>query len=93
MARNVVHNDGFYEWLGQQPGVDKITREGAEVTLAEAKAGAPVRDGDYLDSLHIEKSTRPGRVTYLVVADAPHSLIVEARNGTLARAVKRAGLA
>lgn len=78
----------FFDWLGVQPGVDKLTEQGAELVAQKARATAPVDSGEYLESIGVEKSPRGGRVTYRVIADSDHGLAVEARTGNLARAAK-----
>lgn len=91
MSRNVVHNESFYKALGQHPDIAEIVEREAEAGIAEATRTAPKDSLEYVESLHVKKSTRPGRATYLMVADAPHALLVEAKYGTLARAAKTVG--
>lgn len=59
-----------------------------------ARSTAPVADGDYKDSIHIETDKRTGENDWAhayVVADAPHAGYVEARTGNLLRALNSAG--
>ena len=80
----------FFEWLGREPGVVELTREGAEKIAAIARASAPVASGEYRDSIGVMRSPRGGRVVWRVDADCDHALAVEARTGNLARATRAA---
>jgi hypothetical protein len=62
----------------------------AEQVLGAAQSIAPVESGAYRASLAILQDSTD-RVAVRVVADVPHSYIVEARHGTLARALGAAG--
>ena len=55
----------------------------AQAVLATAKANAPVVTGQYRDGLQLESDQDGARV----VATSGHSLLVEARHNTLARAL------
>lgn len=68
----------------------KACRPAAERALAAAQSGAKVDSGEYQDSLHIEED-HTDRLVFRMVADAPHSLAVEARDRTLGRALDAAG--
>lgn len=72
----------------RSPQVEAKCEEVAHRVLAQAQAIAPVKTGAYKRSLHIEKISHAHRDTFAVVADAPHSVYVEAAHGTLARAAK-----
>jgi len=61
----------------------------AEAVLASAQASAPVVTGNYRASLEIAQDTTD-RAVVRVVARAPHSHLVEANHGTLARALDAA---
>ena len=61
-----------------------------ERVLTTAKANAPVDTGEYRDGLRLEQDSTD-RVAVRVVADAPHSWIVEARTGNLSKALDAAG--
>jgi hypothetical protein len=59
-----------------------------------ARSTAPVADGDYKASIHVETDKRTSENDWAhayVVADAPHAGYVEARTGTLLRALNSAG--
>lgn len=58
---------------------------------ARARSTAPVDTGAYRDSIHVEDATLDGVPAVIVVADAPHSGIVEATTGNLSRALGTEG--
>ena len=62
----------------------------AERVAAAARSTAPVDTGAYRDSIHVETATTD-RAVARVVAAVPYARIVEARDGTLARALGAAG--
>lgn len=66
---------------------DLTTR--AERVLAKAKADAPVVTGNYRDGLAIVQDTTD-RAAVRVVGTAPHSHLVEAKTGNLARSLDAA---
>ncbi len=54
---------------------------------AQAKASAPRKTGASAASIHRESDIGRSRARGLLVADAPHALVVEANTGTLAGAL------
>lgn len=60
-----------------------------------ARSTAPIGETEeYRDSIHVESDKRTGETDWAhayVVADAPHAGYVEARTGTLLRALNSAG--
>lgn len=62
----------------------------AERVLAAAQASAPVVTGGYRDGLEIVQDSTD-RVAVRVVGTTPHSHLVEADTGNLARALDAAG--
>lgn len=88
---SVKINEAFFEELGHNPGVVAACEQVAETILAKAVAGARgmADSGKYADSLHIERAERAGRVVFLVVADDPGALAIEARTGNLAKATRK----
>ena len=90
MAARVKLNHGGMRELLNDAGVrDDLTRRMGPV-LNAAAASAPVASGAYRDSLHIEQATTD-RAVVRVVADVPHSFVVQASTGNLARALDAAG--
>ncbi len=93
MARRVqvdLDSAGMAELLNSA-GVRAHLADLADVALASAVGLAPVETGAYRDGLGRESATTD-RAVERVVASAGHSLVVEARTGTLARALAATGL-
>lgn len=81
---------GMRELLGD-PGVAVFLHERADLVAAAAKATAPVETGDYMRSIHVEEHREASnRVVARVVAGTDHCFEVEARHGTLGRALDAA---
>lgn len=91
MGQTIVEfNPKFFDEIMRSAGVERLTDESAERTLAIAKATAPVDTAAYRDGLHIEhRESRHRRVTR-VVGDDAKTLLVESKTGNLARALKQA---
>lgn len=87
MGRVVIQmkSGGIRELLNSSEVRDELTRR-AERVLAKAFSDAPEVTGNYKRSLHIEQATT-SRAVVRVVADAPHSHLVEANHGVLSRAL------
>lgn len=62
----------------------------AEAVLAAAKSIAPVESGAYRDSLTIVQDTTD-RAAVRVTSSLDYAMVVEARTGTLSRALDAAG--
>lgn len=62
----------------------------ADKVAAAARSGAPVETGSYRDSIEVQL-VHTDRAVARVVATAPHSLVVEAKTGNLARSLDAAG--
>ena len=87
----VQFDQGFFDGLMRSAGIQALQAAAAQRVLAAAQASAPVKTGVYKRGLRIVKAERKYRTTYLVEGTAPHTLLVEARTGNLARALKAAG--
>lgn len=81
---------GMRELLGD-PGVAAYLLGKAEAVSLAAKADAPVRTGDYKRSIHpgLHRESS-GRVVGRVTAGTNHAFLVEAKYGTLGRALNAA---
>jgi hypothetical protein len=88
-TRVTLNGRGMKELLHSSEVRDDLTRRATPV-LAVAQASAPVESGAYRDSLRIEQATTD-RAVVRVIADVDHGLVVEAKTGTLARALDAAG--
>lgn len=84
----VNFNPWYFEQLGKSAGVERLTKQAAERVLAKARATAPVASGDYKRGLRIERVTSRYRYVYRVIGDDWKTLLVEARTGNLARALR-----
>jgi hypothetical protein len=86
----VEFNDAFFDHLGRSAGVTALVVEGAERVAAAARASAPEKTGAYKASIGV-KLKYQDRAVALVVATDPKTMLIEAKTGNLARAVKKAG--
>ena len=86
----VTLNHGGMDALLKSDEVRSARTERAEKVLAAAKANAPVASGEYRDGLHLEQDTTD-RAVVRVKGDTDHDWVVEAKHGTLARALDAAG--
>lgn len=90
MARIKVNRGGIRAMLGSAGVRDDMTRR-AERIAAAARSSAPVRSGEYRDSIRVEQATTGGyRAVARVVSDVPYAGVVEADTGNLARALDAA---
>ena len=83
-------NEAFFLELGRSPAILAVCEQVAETIAAKARAGARAMadTGDYAESIHVERAEREGRAVFLVIADDPAALAIEARTGNLARAAR-----
>jgi Bacteriophage HK97-gp10, putative tail-component len=80
-----INHAGMAALLKSDP-VRALIRDEAEKVADRARSSAPVASGDYRDSIRVESATTD-RAVERVIATAPHSHIVEAKTGNLARAL------
>ncbi|MBD8477569.1 HK97 gp10 family phage protein [Microbacterium sp. CFBP 8794] len=78
--------DDALDEIAQSAGVRGVVTDAADTVADIARADAPVASGEYRDSIHVEVKG----VVATVVADVRHAMIVESREGTLARALGKA---
>lgn len=83
-------NQKFFDDLLVSAPVEKLVTDAANKVAAVAQSTAPVDSGDYKRGIKVSKK-RQKRVVGLVQATDPKSMIIEARHGTLARAVRSVG--
>lgn len=86
----VVMDSAGAKVLLNDPGVRAFLAAQADRVFAAAVASAPVESGNYRDGIRRVSATTD-RAVERVVATAPHSHLVEARTGNLARAMSAAG--
>jgi len=94
MARSghtdVEFNDSSFDGLLRQPKVEALVDNVAEVAMSNMKASAPVDSGDYRDAFHIEHHESRYRRTARVVNDDEKVLVIESKQGVMARGLKAA---
>ena len=91
MPRSRVDFEANEKWFAEalrSPEVQAMAEQAGQAALAAAQAGAEVDEGDYKDGLVIEHYEAKHRRTVRVVATDWKSLLIEARTGNLARALK-----
>ncbi len=88
----VKFNNAFFDELSTSPAVTALCVEAAERVAAIARSTAPVESGDYKKSI-VVSTKRQRRAVALVVSDDPKVMIIEAKTGNLARALRKASRA
>lgn len=86
----VTFNNEFFTGLGRSPGVVTLCMDVANATAANFRATAPVDTGELRDKVKVYTRPAAHRTVVVVEVTAPHAMINEAKNGTLARALKKA---
>lgn len=84
----VDFNESFFDDILQSSEVEALCESKAKQALAIAKAKAPFKTGDYRNGLAIEVGRSAHRKVFRVVGHSRHTLLVEAKTGNLARAIK-----
>lgn len=84
-----VLDSSFMNDLAHSPEVMGLCKEVAGEIADIARQTAPVESGDYRNSIHVEIAARSRRLAAEVIADDPKAMIIEARTGNLARALRR----
>ena len=86
----VEWNDSFFEDLGKSAGMTAITKDAATKIMNAAVASAPVDSGDYKSRFELVMKTGKSRNIWLVRNNDWKALLIEAKTGNLARAIKAA---
>jgi hypothetical protein len=84
----VNFNESFFAQIMKSAGVEAMTKAKAEEALKIAQSTAPVDTGAYRDGLGVKKVSHKYRDTYMVEGTDAKTLLVEAKTGNLARALK-----
>lgn len=79
-----------FEKIMRLAKVDALCKEAAERVAQAAQATAPVKTGDYRRSITVEPRDATYRETWRVVGHDWKTILVEARTGNLARALRAA---
>ena len=82
--------NGYFEALLRSAPVRAVVDEATERVAEKARSTAPEGGGDYKGKITTGGKMQD-RYVGVVTANARHSLIVEARTGNLARAVRSSG--
>lgn len=84
----VTFNQVYFDAIMRASRVEAMCKGAAEDALAIARSTAPVDTGAYRDELEIEKVPHRYRDTFEVVGHDKKTLLIEAKTGNLARALK-----
>lgn len=90
MAARIQLNHAGMKALLRDAGVRAELTRRMRPVLAAAQASAPVKTGSYKAGLKLVQATTD-RAVVRVAGTAPHSHLVEAKTGNLARALGAAG--
>lgn len=82
-------NQRWFDTVLRSPGVKALVDGAGEEALGNARANAPVDEGDYLRGLHLEHRDSRYRETVRVVGDDPKTMLIESKTGNLARSLKQ----
>ncbi|KQT75401.1 HK97 gp10 family phage protein [Microbacterium sp. Leaf436] len=82
--------DDALDEIARSAGVRGLLTDAAGEVRDIARADAPIASGEYRDSIHVEVTQTDEGTVATVVADVRHAMIVESREGTLARALGKA---
>lgn len=85
-SRAEINHAAIGAWLRSGEMAAAMMAE-AEPVLSRGRSGAPVRTGEYRDSLRAWTEVHGGRVVARVGSDSDHALAVEAATGNLVRAL------
>ena len=88
-AKIILNRRGIGEVL-KSPEVAAELHRRAERAAAAARASAPVASGTYLAGIEVVDEVHKDRAVSRVYARAPHSHLVEANTGNMARALDAA---
>lgn len=89
-AKITLNHKSVQDLLDGDGGVREILMERAQRVLAKAQVDAPVQTGNYKSGLGISED-HTDRLAIRVGSNSPHAHLVEAKHGTMARALDAAG--
>ena len=94
MARNgdttFEPNQGWFDTILKSQKVRALTKSTGSTALAAAKASAPVETGDYQRGIIQRSHDARFRPVEQIIGTDPKTMLIEAKTGNLARAVKAA---
>lgn len=91
MGTQVQFDQSFFDTILRSSGVESLALAAAKRVLSTAQASAPVDSEDYKSGLRIERAEGKYRTVFLVTGTDWKTLLIEAKLGVLARALKSAG--
>ena len=84
---SVEFNDAEIQRILNSPQMAAEVRRVGAAIVACARAIAPVKSSDYINSFRVElKPHKQYRVVGYVINDSDHAMLVEMRHGTLSKA-------
>lgn len=84
----VNFNTHYFNNIMKTAGVERVTKAAADRAAAIAKTTAPVDTAAYQQKIGVEARQSRYRRVYRVVGRDPKTLLIEAKTGNLARALK-----
>ena len=79
--------DSGLDKIASSRAVHNLVLGAAEDVRDTARTGAPVLTGAFRDSIHVEVDQDRNGVVATVVADVDYAMVIESREGVLARAL------
>lgn len=88
MSDPVTFNNAFFDELSRSDGVRRVVDEARDRIADTARADAPEDSGDYRNGIGTA-SKYQDRYVGLVVASDSKSMLIESKQGILARALRK----
>lgn len=85
---NMYWSNTFFEEIGKSAGLTSFTKGVAEQIMTNAQASAPVDTGDYAAAFELVMHNGKDRNVWIVRNNDWKALLIEAKTGNLARAMK-----
>ena len=83
-------NQDFFDNLLKSGEVEALVEQAANQAANAARGAAPVKTGEYRDSIEVERKEGSSRTWFKVKATAPHAALVESKTGNLHKALGKA---
>lgn len=90
MARIALNHKAMQAMLDGGNGVRELLRGKAEAVANAGRSNAPVLTGNYRDRIEVREE-HTDRIAFRIGSTSPHAHLVEAKHGTMARALDAAG--
>lgn len=85
----VDFNQKYFDQILKSAGIVNLVEKKAEQAAKIARSTAPVDTGSYRDQIEVERAEFRYRTGFHIVGHDPKSLLIEAKTGNLARALKK----